>query len=372
MKRLISFTLMIFMVITMLSSCGSSKKDIVGQWYNSNGKCLDIRSDGSWKLEGSYGTGNWKYLDDKITVEFTDFYGDTQESKINESALGEYIDFGYYGDFYKDAYPSEEKVTSENSAEKISSEEQITEAETSNAVPSAISIDPFAGIQYVVSGISPYCRITINNQKCSDEVQMYVTYSFDKEKYANGETVTVTAELSANTGENSYILTSSEAQYEISNQPEFISSVDGVDLTLLEQELNDYILSQEGKISGTQYVFGHYSPFMITDVNSISSENTTYFTTLKKNKYDLDANMFNCMTWIYRVIYTDHWNDTYTVYINISAYNIVKYPDNSIKWGTQNLNDFDFVCKSSDKSLEDCVLTTIMINSDNYNISKVS
>ena len=88
MKRLISFTLMIFMVITMLSSCGSSKKDIVGQWYNSNGKCLDIRSDGSWKLEGSYGTGNWKYLDDKITVEFTDFYGDTQESKINESALG--------------------------------------------------------------------------------------------------------------------------------------------------------------------------------------------------------------------------------------------------------------------------------------------
>ena len=107
MKKTISVALIILALIMLLGGCGSSKKNITGQWYNEKEKCLDIRSDGSWKLEGSYGTGTWKYLDDNKTIEFTDFYGDTQESEINIDERGQYIDFGYYGDFYKGSYPSE-------------------------------------------------------------------------------------------------------------------------------------------------------------------------------------------------------------------------------------------------------------------------
>lgn len=90
--------------LLVLIGCHSSGEPkvnaVIGKWYNEDGKCLDIRSDKSWKLEDSYGTGTWKQLDGGM-YEFTDFYGDTQESAINEDTTGQYIDFGYYGHFYK-------------------------------------------------------------------------------------------------------------------------------------------------------------------------------------------------------------------------------------------------------------------------------
>lgn len=107
-KKIVSRMLALLAVLACLctlAACGGSANDIVGKWYNQRGKCLDIRKDGTWKLEDSYGTGTWKKLDGGI-FEFTDFYGDTQESAINEDAQGKYIDFGYYGDFYKDGYPA--------------------------------------------------------------------------------------------------------------------------------------------------------------------------------------------------------------------------------------------------------------------------
>lgn len=89
-----------------LTACGVKNDAIVGKWYNQEGKCLDVRSDGSWKLEGSYGTGTWKQLDNE-SYEFTDYYGDTQESEIMEDESGEYINFGYYGNFYKSVSKTE-------------------------------------------------------------------------------------------------------------------------------------------------------------------------------------------------------------------------------------------------------------------------
>lgn len=185
-KRSIAFIVGIILILSVLSACGSSTSSPVGNWYNEKGKCLNVRKDGSWKLEDSYGTGTWKKLNDDI-IEFTDFYGDTQESEINEDALGKYIDFGYYGNFYKDAYPSEEK---------------ISEIKKQNA----ISINPFEGIKYEISEISPYCKISINNQGCTSEAQKYVTYNFDKDVYKNGESATITAVLSTYTGEETYAL----------------------------------------------------------------------------------------------------------------------------------------------------------------------
>ena len=110
----------VLLLICSFAACGSGSSSLVGKWYDETGKCLDIRSDGSWKLEDSYGTGTWKKLDDGI-FEFTDFYGDTQESAINEDEIGQYIDFGYYGDFYKNVYPLKE--------DKNESQKQIAETD---------------------------------------------------------------------------------------------------------------------------------------------------------------------------------------------------------------------------------------------------
>ncbi len=106
-------------LVVSFVGCGSKENEIVGQWNNKENKCLDIRSDGTWKLEDSYGTGTYKLLEDGETYEFTDFYGDTQESKINSDSIGEYIDFGYYGNFYKTVKDKTEN--SNNSPEKANS-----------------------------------------------------------------------------------------------------------------------------------------------------------------------------------------------------------------------------------------------------------
>lgn len=104
MKKIGSI-LLVLVIIASLSACSSQKNSIVGEWYNIDGKCLDIRSDGSWILEDSYGIGTWEELEDKI-YEFTDFYGDTKESAINNDDNGEFIVFGINGNFYRDQYPS--------------------------------------------------------------------------------------------------------------------------------------------------------------------------------------------------------------------------------------------------------------------------
>lgn len=77
---------------------------LVGKWYNSANKCLDIRENGKYQLEDDYGLGSWTILDDKKTVEFTDFYGEILKSSVGKDTNGYYIDLnssnGYY---YKNA-----------------------------------------------------------------------------------------------------------------------------------------------------------------------------------------------------------------------------------------------------------------------------
>ena len=108
-KKSIALIIGVILMLCTLSACTSSGKSPVGKWYNEKGKCLDVRKDNTWKLEGNYGTGTWKKIDNE-TFEFIDFYGDTQESGINEDDLGQYIDFGYYGNFYKDVKDNAENL----------------------------------------------------------------------------------------------------------------------------------------------------------------------------------------------------------------------------------------------------------------------
>ena len=121
-------------------------------------------------------------------------------------------------------------------------------------VNSGNGIDPFKNLTFVISGISPYCEIAVNNSACSKDVQNYVSYSFDKEHYANGETATITAALSL-AGQKSITLSRTKYSYQIKDQPEYISSVTGVNLNTLKNELNDYMTGTVGSSLGTGYIF---------------------------------------------------------------------------------------------------------------------
>lgn len=339
------------LLVTGLCSC-SSKNDIVGQWYDSDGDlAIDVRKDGTYDDDG-YGTGYWKYLDDDETIEFMDFYGSTKTTKIEKDDLGLSI---FNGKYYKDAYPSDE---------------EMSEFRDKNAT----ALDAFDGIKYEVSGISPYCKISINNQGCSEEVQNYVTYSLDKEDYANGDTAVITATLRSSTGDTIYKLSSLEDTYKVSGQTEYITSVDGCDFTALKAELADYITATIA--SGKKHAAEGYMWTTIFDkgIQDFSNATTTasdvYFTTVKLNKSAGNGDFTNRLSFTYKVSYTSGDN-TGVFYACISAVNVIKTTNGEIKWGTKNVDDLDFVSESAEGSLENCVTTLIMCNTADYNISKV-
>lgn len=349
--KIISVVLVLVIFATVFSSC-SSKKDIIGQWYNSDGEVeIDVRKDGTYD-DGGYGTGTWKYLDDDETIEFTDFYGYTKTTTIEKDDLGLSI---FNGSYYKDAYPSDE---------------EISEFKDENAV----SLDAFSGIKYEISGISPYCQISINNQGCSENVQKYVTYSLDKSYYANGETAVITATLSEYTGDEYYKLDSTEDTYKVSGQTEYLTSVDDCDFSTLKSELADYITATIA--SGKKHAAEGYTWTTIFDqgIKDFSGATTkasdVYFSTVKLNKSSDNVEFTNKLTFTYTVNYTAD-DEKGVFYACISAENIMKTADGEIKWGTKNVDDLDFVSESAEGSLENCVTTLIMCNTANYNISKV-
>lgn len=77
---------------------------LIGKWYNKDDVCLDIRENGKYKLYGDYGLGSWIILDDKSTVEFSDFYGEIIDSSVGEDNTGFYIYLkNYGGNYYKNS-----------------------------------------------------------------------------------------------------------------------------------------------------------------------------------------------------------------------------------------------------------------------------
>ncbi len=247
-------------------------------------------------------------------------------------------------------------------------------------------IDAFDGIEYLISGISPYCTIAVNNQNCSEDAQLYVEYSFDKEYYKNGDTAVVTASFINERDAEKYVLSAVQSEYTVTNQAEYITSLDGVDTSALQAELADYITAKEGSagwwstgfaISFMDIVFddGEYNnseSFEESDLGKfeLKPQDTRYFASLKVNKRDdlsIDANI---VSFIYRIefrgVLTNH-------YICVMAENIVKNPDGSITWGSEkNTSSLDFTFSKAEGDMNNAITRLVMSKNIEYNISQIS
>lgn len=379
MKKLLSVMSVLLLVLCAITGCGGKKKDAVGKWYDEGNKCLDIRSDGTYKLEGAYGKGRWEILDKNGTIEFTDFYGDTNETVIAENDYGLYIDFDGHRRFYKDKYPSQKEIDDMNAKD-------------------ASAVDPFKNLKYEVSGVSPYCEISANNQKCSEEVQNYVRYKFDKQYYKNGETAKVTAELTPNSG--NLVLSKTTDNFKVEKQPAYVTELGKKDLEVLQKEVSDKINAMIAASIGHDELFGEGISYRLretdifksadvlhTDELKIQNANATldsvYITSLKKqNNTQFNANTpYNTVSFLYTVDYNTSWpvdtrqngNQTLQIpgkiYVNICAKNVVKASDGTIYWNDEsnsldNTNSFD--------GIETLKSNTVMNSSDRYNISEGS
>lgn len=377
--KVFSVFLALVMLVTGLTACGDDKikkDDIVGQWYAEDGEMeIDVRADGSYDDDG-YGTGTWKYLDDGETIEFMDFYGSTKTTIIVKDEYGYSI---YNGRYYRDEYPSEKLTGNNNNSNNTGSSNNLSNEQTTGT--QKITIDAFAGISYEVTGISPYCEISINNSGCSIDAQERVAYTLDKEYYANGETATIIATITsykAKEGNSEYVLSSDISTYSISNQPEYVTSVDGLDLTELKQELNDFVTAKKAEAINNWGLFdihatgNSYSTYKSIDSTKLEE---IYFASVKKNK-ESNVQIYNSLNFIYSFSGkmsggSISGTESCKVYVNIIACNIVKYPDGTIKWGEKNPDAYDFSYKGSMDGVNNLVTTTVTTMSSDYNISKV-
>lgn len=377
--KIFSVVLAIVILLTSLTSCGGdkvSKKDIIGQWYSESGEMeIDVRKDGTYDDRG-YGTGTWKYLDDGVTVEFTDFYGYTKTTTVIKDDYGYSI---YNGRYYRDSYPNLVGETNEIPTNEIPTSDynnqQTTEIQK-------IYIDAFSGIKYEITGISPRCQISVNNSSCSADAQQRVTYKFDKDYYANGETATITATILVNKlkeGNTEYVLSSEQSSFSVSNQPEYVTTVDEKILSAVKVELNDFVTSKKSEAIGNWGLFdihakgNSYSKYKSVDSTKLEE---VYFTSIKQNKLNEDVAIFNSLNFIYSFSATMHegginGTESCKVYTNVIAYNVVKYPDGTIKWGQKNPDAFDFSYIGSLEGVNNLVTTTVTTKSADYNISKV-
>ena len=238
-----------------------------------------------------------------------------------------------------------------------------------------ITLDPFQGLQYTVTGISPYCEISVNDQNCSDEVQSYVRYSFDKEYYANGDTAIITAELYY--GGSEYQLSDTTYELRVLNRPEYVTSLSGVDTEYIEQELEDYISSKIASAYTSYDLLSYNVGWYIETLESVTQE-AELFSSLKASKtseFEMGYTPFNKLSYIYAIRYTyDTYSSTQTAttYFNIEAQNIIKYTDGSVSWGTYSNDELSFECAHSTVGVQDCITTTVMTGSINYNISQIN
>ena len=271
--------------------------------------------------------------------------------------------------------------TSERKKKKTSVTTELTQPQTSQSgsisvttdpnvpeVPPKKRLDPFEGLKFEVAGISPFCKIVINNANCDSDVQFHVTYTLDKETYANGDEAIITASVDQ---ADEYELISETATYKVENQPEYITSVDGVDLTFLESERNDFVTA--GTSAALQeftglfdYTYGWDPWESIDSVNNVE----TWFATIKKTKLSSDALFYNSINYIYSIDVTRGGNPR-TYYVNVSCYNIIKYPDGTLKWGNPNPDSYEFKTKTQENGVDDLVATTITVLASDYNLSKI-
>lgn len=243
-----------------------------------------------------------------------------------------------------------------------------------------VDIDPFTGIDYLVTGISPYCTISVNNAGCSEDAQMYVDYTFDKEYYKNGDTVTVTASLNEEVWytNTDYTLSETSTTYTISGQSAYISSVAGLDLSQVKSEADDYVDTHIGGAiadgSGSASLFNMDTCYIDTATPTFKG---AYLSTLKTNRlYDEYYDGYrNMITILYQIDWAGADEDiphSGTIYVAVILPNLVEKTDNTLTWGLDVMGDLGKTYGSNDTSLDACIDAHVINNRDYYNIIEVT
>lgn len=218
---------------------------------------------------------------------------------------GDYDDNSSQRDKDKDSsiLSSETDITSAEDNDSIGDSDEESESSSENETEFVgTPLNPFEKLKVDFFGSSPFLKVNLDTSKCSEEEQKYVKLTYDDIYYRIGDTVTVYAELNVDDiGANTYTLPVESKKFFVENTSEWLTSIDGLDLNVLNNEMADKLASETTETVGA-YSFGGQELYEKITSKSKAKFVTSYFVNLKPTLYqdfDSDGDMFNCYIRLY-------------------------------------------------------------------------
>lgn len=352
--KIISLVIFALSLIFCVTACSSenSKELLCNSWYKEGGDkpFLTIYTDGTYEKSNEYGTGKWSVVNDN-QLKLTDFYGESDIYDI-ESVNKDTLVLS--GTTYYSTPQPKENTSNINSVNLNSQDVQASNEDNSVPTPSKLlkSLDVFDGLEIVYTGVSPYLSVSTDSTKCSDIVNRYITFDYEKDYVRNGDVVTITAVYNAyDLEEEGYTVTTKTKECKVSGQPEFVTSLDGLDTTALLSEMDDKLASATAANEGdmlfagvgiqTGYGIGTYQGIQSKTLKSV------YLRTLKTNfEGNYPKSPYNCYMRIYEYdIIRKDGKDNTKVYVMVYANNIRQNADGSLSWDlelqTEGYDNYD-------------------------------
>lgn len=288
-----------------------------------------------------------------------------------------YVTFGYS----KENLSNGDKitVTANYSEENANNELVIIENNkkefTVSGLQEPIEIDPFEKLTITYTGASPYIKVAVDSTKCDFIVNQYIQFDIEDKYLRNGDTFTVTAVYNEYESEEyGFIVKTDSKTYTVKNQPEYVTSLDGLELKNLQSEIDD-------KLSVVTSAKEKDSKFANVNLDgkfdSITSKKlkSKYLISLKtsfEDKFNDGWNSYNYNRYlqIYEydvknvIYYSEPEIRQNKVYVLVYVDNIQKNADGTISW------DIELNSKGYD-NYDDLISDYVTSQKQYYNVSEI-
>lgn len=209
-----------------------------------------------------------------------------------------------------------------------------TKEYTVSGLTEPVEIDPFEKLEITYTGASPYINAVINSTKCDSMVNEHIKFKVEDKHLRNGDTFTITAVYNEYDAEKyGFIVTTDTHTYTVENQPEYVTSLDDLDLTALQSDLDDKLTVMTTANKGDLKFAGVYIADYFQSISS-NKLKSSYLVSLKTSFEDkFDGYSYNYNRYIKIYEYTINAKEEQKkVYVAVYVNNIQKNADGSISW----------------------------------------
>ncbi len=247
------------------------------------------------------------------------------------------------GESSQESIPSKAEIPNEQSDMLTEESSTATSSKDESSQILLRKINPFEKLKLTYTGAAPYISVSTDSTLCDETVNQYINFKIDKENnLRNGDTFTVTATYNEyELQQNGFELISDSKTYTVQNQPEFIKTVEELDLTAMQSEIDDklaVVTAANDKDSGFADVYIGYCNYKSVASKKLKS---TYLISLKnafEDKYSREPYNRYMQIYEYTINTYDENNPTRKIYVMIYVNNVRSLPDGTLSWDNELVN----------------------------------